>query len=218
MRILHSQRVILISKPRSGSTSLRRTLDPYVGERDVVCNTPHGMWHPHHTALRLSWIFRELEWPFNEYTKICTARNPYELVSSYYKYFKPDKKGRYFYESGYDSDTQMPFRDWLLTGKIWDQTYLQQGKDLRSISIDSYCFDDAGHRLVDHIVDLDNHKKLHDVLAAALGDSTIRVPHTNKSEREARGLKLEFDKAMDDKIREMFWREFELFGYRRPAT
>lgn len=217
MRILHSKRVILISKPRSGSTSLRRALDPYMEEQDVVCNTPYGRWHPHHTALRLRWIFEEMGWHFNEYTKICTARNPYDLVKSYYQYFKPDINGRYSYEAGYDSTTQMPFRDWVLTGRIWDQTHLAAGKDLRSISIDAYCYDQTGNKIVDHIIDLYDHERLSDVCAKALAEPDLSVPHVNKSKNEKNGREFEFDSEMTAKIEDMFWREFQSFGYKKGS-
>lgn len=213
MRILHSKKFILISKPRSGSTSLRRAVDPFVEEGDIVCNTPYDDWHPHHTALRLRWLFEKNGWDFDEYVKLCTARNPFDLVRSYYAYFKPDAEGRYSYESAYDGSYLMPFRQWVLEGRIWDQTYRQKSEDLRAISIDAYCFDQSDRCIADYIVDVNDWASLEEVISASVGVEELAVPHVNRSSNTGPAEGLLYDDDMEEKIRRMFWREFELFDY-----
>lgn len=214
MRILHSQRIVLVSKPRSGSTSLRVSLDAYLHPGDVSCDRPYGQWHPHHTALRLKQIFERKGWNFASYYKFCTSRNPYDLLVSYYEYFRPDGTGTYNYQMGHDRASLMAFKRWVMEGTIWDQTEQRLGRDLGTIGIGPFCFDSRGTQLVDRIFDLEQVDHLQKELADRLGDSDFSVLHTNMSNRKDTHYREYYDRSTRRRVERMFPLEFELFDYR----
>ncbi len=217
MRILHSEKIILISKPRSGSTSLRAALNTYLESDDIACDTPFGCWHPHHTAARLKTIFNELGWCYDDYWKICTCRNPFELLISYFQYFRPDLYGNYNYQSVYDSSNLMSFKVWLQRGKIWDQTKRELGSDWGTIGVEAFCFDEEGNCLVDEIVDLSlDADTLKKKLSKKLSDPFFEIPHLNRSASTEDRLASHFDSQSIDRIQELFKKEFELFPYNSP--
>ena len=214
MRILHSKKLILISKPRSGSTSLRFALDDYLRENDIKCDEPHDEWHPHHTAAILKNIFIGKGWPFDSYWKVCTSRNPYDLVVSYYFYFKPDSAGKYNYQPGYDATSRMPFKKWVHDGRIWDQTRLQLADDISSIGISTFCFDQSGRCLVDEIFDISEHQSdVERSLGRRLDDQNFALPHVNASDCRSVDYRQYFDEESKNRVESLFPKEFELFNY-----
>lgn len=212
MRILHSRKLILISKPRSGSTSVRRVFDKYLEEGDIKCDVPFDVWHPHHTATRLNKIFIEKGWDFSEYSIICTSRNPYDLLVSYYFYFQPDIFGRYNFQNSHINQL-MTFSEWIMTGKTWDHTKLEQGKDLSTIGVENYCYDENGNKIVDYILDINDMDNLRYELKQLFDEEDLFIPYVNQSKRGSKSYQEFYDDQTQSKVKKMFFKEFELFDY-----
>lgn len=187
-----------------------------MGDDDVACDHPIGCWHPHHTALRLKWLFEDKGWDYGAYTKLCTVRNPFDLLRSYYRYFRPDRDGRYNFQPEYDSETWMDFEEWILNGKSYDQTYLKWRQDLSGLGIEAYCYDESDRPIVDHMVDINDAEQLRALLERIVDCGRSRPLHVNKSDaRTSRGgyENMSYSDEMRDKVYRMFRREFELFDY-----
>lgn len=215
MRILNRDKIILISKPRSGSTSLRMALDAYTQPGDIACDTPFDCWHPHHTASKLQSVLAAKGLDFDSYFSFCTARNPYDLVVSYYFFFRPDVNGTYNYSEKYIADNLMAFEDWVRSGRIWDQTLKVLGPDLSTIGVKAFCYDEEGNQLVDRIYSLPEEiGEIEFELGKRLGDATFGVRHANKSTKPQNGYREFYTQETRRLVEQMFEMEFELFDYR----
>ncbi|MEP2651766.1 MAG: hypothetical protein ABJH06_07195 [Paraglaciecola sp.] len=111
MRISHKNKFIWISKPKTGSTSYRKLLDPYSDVRSV-----HSGPFKHHITLKeLKRTFEENDWVFEDYYKIVACRNPWSLILSLYTYSKTDINGVKFWENNhqYSPVELMSFSEWI---------------------------------------------------------------------------------------------------------
>jgi hypothetical protein len=189
------------------------SLDKYIAGSDIKCDEPFDEWHPHHTAEKLKEIFLAKRWDFESYSKIGTSRNPFDLVVSYYCFFKPDRLGKYNFEPSYQSEPLMPFKSWIMNGKVWDHTNLKLGNDLSPIGIENYFYDRSGISLVDNMVDITEMAKLEGWLKTFLADSSFAIPHINQSSGRRGSREEWFDVESIEKVRAMFRKEFEIFKY-----
>ncbi len=122
MRVLFSQGIIAISKPRCGSTSVRLILDQLVDpEKGDIAVDEAGQrlpYHPHHTAPYLKQLLRQANYDISEMTTIIFTRNPVDMLWSYFNYFKPDKLSRYSFHPRWNGIDLMEFEEWILRGRV----------------------------------------------------------------------------------------------------
>ncbi len=115
MRVLFSKRLVFISKPRCGSTSIRRHLEPHISEKsgdfavDCANTVPH--FHPHDTAPYVQVKLAELYPQHPELTYFMTIRNPVDMLWSYYRFFKSDANCQYNYHPDWNELSSIEFED-----------------------------------------------------------------------------------------------------------
>ena len=123
MRILHSKKLIFISNPRCGSTSIRLFIDSIMLPGDEKCD--HGnqypempILHPHMSAPAVAHYLNSKGIDIGEYQVFTITRNPIDMLWSYYNYFKPDINSNYNYSPKYKSAQLADFEYWLEHGQV----------------------------------------------------------------------------------------------------
>ena len=194
MRVLFSKGIAALSKPRCGSTSLRRMLDPLMDKAggDIAVNTGGAMppFHPHITAPYLKQLLRERGHDPEALAWIITVRHPVEMLWSYWKFFKPDVKSRYNFAPKWDETAPMPFERWIAEGKLranpdWAELAPEwiSSDDLSPLSLEFRAMNRDGSLAVDEVFRIEEPERLAAWLEAKTGQK-VAVKHTNRS-REA---------------------------------
>ena len=221
MRILFSQKLVFISKPRCGSTSIRRLLTPQMSESqgdisvDIAGQLPP--FHPHMPAPYLKAVLRQRHVNVDDLTFIVTIRNPVSMLWSYYNYFKPDRQSKYNFSPEWEGEVGMGFEDWIVNGKIGMNPEWQElapdwisTDDLSPLSLEAHVQDSSGHAEVDFIFRLEEMRELEDWLAVRIGapQSMPSVNHSSAQDKKAPQL---CDDAMRA-VRIMFPVESRMYG------
>jgi hypothetical protein len=219
VRVLFSQGLISISKPRCGSTSVRRILDRLVDKSkgdiavDVAGQRPP--YHPHHSAPYLKQLLMADGYDIAGMTTVIITRNPVDMLWSYFNYFKPDSAGRYNYNTDWNNSDLMPFEDWVLYGRVgMNNGALQLAPDwisttdLTPLNLEAHIDTRDGRREVDLIFRLEEIQTFIDWLAERTGAAIAQrhVNHSNSSEMPV------LRENATNKIRQMFPLECEMYG------
>lgn len=218
MRVLFSHKLIAISKPRCGSTSVRRFLDPWIdkskGDIAVDIADQRQRFHPHITAPSLRTLLGEQGANFDDFKSFVVIRHPVAMLWSYYKFFRPDSTSQYSFSPGWEGQIGMSFEDWVLKGKVgmnrawrdlapvWIST-----ANLSPLSLEAHVQDVNQQTLVGKIFQLEDMDKL----ATWIRDITQGakpMPHVNRSEiKDAPPLGI----AATEKMKVMFPSETQFY-------
>lgn len=193
MRVLFSKGFAALSKPRCGSTSLRRMLNPLMdlsaGDIGVNRGGKVPPFHPHVTAPYLKQLLRERDQDVEALDYIITVRNPVEMLWSYWKYFKPDLQSRYNFSTNWDASQPMGFERWLFEGRLstnpaWAALAPEwiSSKDLSSLSLEFRAMNRSGSLAVDAVFRIEEPEALTAWIEAKTG-VRVRMRHTNRSRK-----------------------------------
>lgn len=194
MRALLSKGIVAISKPRCGSTSVRRMLNPHLdreaGDIAVDLAGQNPPFHPHMTAPYLKEVLGELH-PNATAEYFITVRHPLEMLWSYFKFFRPDRNHRYNFAAKWDGNDLLGFEEWVTLGRIGaNPNWLRLAPswictaDLSPLSLEAHAANRNGEIVVDRIFLIEEPEKI----AAWLGDrlgTDVPVHHVNRSQEGA---------------------------------
>lgn len=183
MRLLLSHGFAALSKPRCGSTSLRRALDPYLnrdaGDMAIDRAGQQRPFHPHITGPALQSLIAR-----PDLEMIITVRHPVPLLWSYYKFFQPDGRGRYSFHPKWSGQDSPDFEHWVLTGRLGmnpDWIALAPDhvstKDLSPLGLEAHAMDRDG-RPTARIFEVEAPGSLENWLSERL-DAPISLPALN---------------------------------------
>ena len=185
MLISHSHKFITIDIPKTGTRSMRMSLEP-LEILDIIggpYSTKDNPFEQHGSALSAKNQFIKKKWNWQKYYKWIIVRNPWERYFSFFKYFKS-------YGEKYLR------RDESIN---WEQVQLNQGKMcvdlfrdnsdiqvLRNIisnhaSQDSYYCGANGEIIVDHIASFEDFQNEFIFLCDKVGVNAPTLQHGNKS-------------------------------------
>lgn len=117
MRISHQHKFVWISKPKTGSTSVRKLLDKY----SDIKSTDSRPYHHHTTVDQARALFAENGWNFDDYQVFVCDRNPWDLMTSIWKYSKVNERHQKFFEKNYDPSLRLiGFDEFVRAKKTWD--------------------------------------------------------------------------------------------------
>ena len=191
MRILHSKKLIFISKPRCGSTSIRRFLDSKMLKGDEKCDygneyPEYPELHPHMSAPAVHAYLEAKGIDITEYTTFTITRNPIDMLWSYYKYFKPDINFNYNYSKDYQSDSLICFEEWLESGYVgiglWREFCPKSivSSNFTPLSLEAHCFDNNSNMCIDKVFKIEELGICVDWLESIMG-CIINIPAMNSS-------------------------------------
>lgn len=195
MRVLFSRGLIAISKPRCGSTSVRRVLDklvdPTMGDIVVDVAGQRPPYHPHHTAPFLKKLLIDDGHDISGMKTFIITRNPLDMLWSYFNFFAPDEFGLYNYNQDWSAGSPVTFETWVMTGRVgmnggalklapdWIRT-----SDLTPLNLEAHIETRDGRTEVDKIFRLEEIDSFILWLSEQTGQ-TLPMRHVNKSERGA---------------------------------
>jgi len=191
MRISHKYKFIFLSKPRCASTAVRAILDPY----SDVFSSHAPPFHHHVTAFELKTHFDKIGWQWKDYFIFTTVRNPWEMIVSYFTYFKPDVNGLYNFEKErdgflYQPDKLASINDWIPNAKTYHRLSFFNGELIVNKWVDGFSkltlsntiHGVEGQSLVNRVLKVE---ELDNELYATLNDLGIKIAqrqdHINKT-------------------------------------
>ncbi len=195
VRVLFSKGLVFISKPRCGSTSIRRHLGPFLSKDDgdfavdVAKTVEH--FHPHDTAPYVKAKLAELYPDHPKLTYFMTIRNPVDMLWSYYRFFRPDADCLYNYQSDWNENSTIDFEEWIQFGKVGMNPAWQELapkwisiQNLSPLSLEAHAIDRAGVNHVKNVFQLENTEKLNRWLTSKLENR--RFPALSEAWRSRR--------------------------------
>lgn len=190
MRILHSKKLVFISKPRCGSTSVRNFLTQQSQKNDLICNVPdhaEGL-HPHMSSPAIKSYMKKHQMNVKQYSFFTVTRNPIEMLWSYYKYFQPDENCLYNFSTKHNPSNLMQFEEWLKKGHVGLGKYWRDfvpsfvtGKNFSSLSLEAHICDSNNNSDVDKVFYLEELESIKPWLSEFF-DVEVNIPAVNSSD------------------------------------
>lgn len=205
MRISHKYKLIFLSNPKTGSTSIRNVLDPISEIKSGI--TDKNLFH-HLKAKDAVEYLKKQGYEWNEYISITTIRNPYARAVSNYFYSKPDKNGKHFYDKDYDVNSKfgIDFNSWLKM-RLENKTSMAG-----LISYEEFCCDDNGNCLVDFVFPIERIDELLPSILSRLGIVyDKKIPVVNTTEHES--YKTYYNDESIKMIKDKYKKDIEVGGY-----
>lgn len=210
MRILQKQKILWISKPKTGSTSVRKMLDRFSSIR----STGEKPFHHHATYPELRAAFAERDWNIDEYQVFICDRNPWALVASLWKYAKTNAKYQHHWEKGYDASSPLlGFAEFLALPRTWKWL-----RDRHALTVYTGPEPLPGNL---RVYDIGTQSaQLQADLAAITGKPMEPLGQHNTSDysdADMASIRETFaDPAVDAKMRQTFSASIQRFGYANP--
>lgn len=216
MRILHSKKLIFVSKPRCGSTSIRRILNKLMTDDDQKCDFSgqYDDLHPHMTAPSIHSYLTRHGIDISEYKTFTVTRNPLEMLWSYYKYFQPDINGRYNFNEKH-IDKLVSFDNWLMEGEVglgsvWKEfvpSYISE-QNLSPLSLDAHVLNKSGKNVCDKIFKMEERADILKWLESYCG---IKIDDAYVNSSHYKEIPVISDE-IKNKLRANFKLDFELYN------
>ena len=183
MLISHKNKFIILSIPKTGSRSLRETLEP-LKILDIIGIGAHNKSFKHHgTSLECKHDLQNIGYCFDEYFSFCVVRNPWDRYLSLFKYCK-EKKEEYLNKDR----NEIWHKRRVVFGKFCVDLFEQKNdqeilKKLINTNLDQSCYylNNKDEIMVSHIAKFENIQKEFDYFCETVGLDKIKLLHSNKS-------------------------------------
>lgn len=210
MRILENHGLVWLSKPKTGSTTIRRMLDPY-----ATVTSGNARPYYHHSSLRMCIEDMDgagIDW--SGFKFVVCERNPFTLIPSLWRYSKVNSAYQKFWEQGYDKSLPlMSFADFLAEPRSWKWFNQRHRLEL---------YTRAPIPNPVHVFQIEDPAPLVAFLNGEIGAGAIPevLPRDNSSrydEATLEAIRAAFaDAAVRARIRKVFATSFAHFDYRNP--
>lgn len=206
MRISHKYKIIFLSNPKTGSTSVRNILNKYSEIKSGITDT--DLFH-HLNARKAKEYLNEKNIDiWNDYVSITTIRNPYARAVSNYFYSKPDINGTHFYEKDYNKETafKMDFNSWL------KNRIKKNGNIPGLIPYEEFCCDEDGKQIIDFVIPIEKIDiELPPILSRLGIELKDKIPVVNKTNHK--DYQSYFNDESKQIIQEYYKKDIEIGNY-----
>jgi hypothetical protein len=185
MLISHKHKFITIDIPKTGTRSMRMSLEP-LGILDII-GGPHSTkdnpFEQHGSVISAKKQFNQNKWNWQEYYKWIIVRNPWARYFSFFKYFKS------YGEKYMRRDESIAWGSVQINqGKMCVDLFCGRSDEqvlrliiLNNNSQDSYYCDESGKIIVDHIAEFEDLQNEFVLLCDKVGIQAPTLQHGNKS-------------------------------------
>jgi hypothetical protein len=195
MRISHIHRFLFLSNSQSGSSSIRKVLDP---SSEIKSGTEFP-YHHHTNARLLKKHFEEKAWDWDAYFKFTTVRNPWDRMV-----------GRYHYGLGNpDSSWHEAAATASCFAEFLEHPFIVQAAP--KTTLEHFAFARDGTCLVDEILKLEDLGKELPRVLKKLGLKVPRVPRVNQSSHKH--YSLYYNDAARQRVSDWFHFDIEFGSY-----
>ena len=204
MRISHKHKFVFIATPKTGSTTIRKSLAKYSDIKSVGDKTSPYYWHT--SALELKEHFNEKNWNWNEYFKFTFVRNPWSRCVSKWEHRKRvsnnqtllDNRDEFAIQSRNLIHKWKSFRGMLRRGHVGNSQY-------------NWCFDASGNQLVDFIGKTENFQEDFNTICDKIKIPQQQLPRKNATKHK------HYTEYYDDEtkqiVAEKYAKDIAYFGY-----
>jgi hypothetical protein len=206
MRISHKYKFVYIAVTKTGSTTVRKMLNPL---SDVVSDhSTESPYHHHTHAVDLKKHFKERGWNWDEYFKFSFVRNPWSRLVSLFNYQRE-------YVRGYEKDVE--------SSRYFEGYYKRCKKNTHNRNFEVYVdkiwmgdqfdflYDENNNQLVDFVGKTENLQEDFNTICDKIGIPRQELPHKNKTKHK------HYTEYYDDETRELvaekYAKDIEYFGY-----
>ena len=183
MLISQKHKFVTIDIPKTGTRSLRESLQPLSVVDIYGGSIENSEFYQHDYAINAKKQFTERGWNWNEYFTFTIVRNPWVRYFSFFKYFK--NYGEKYLRRGESINWN---ESELNQGKLCVKLF--RGKDHKTVlkniilnndSQDSYYCNKNGEIIVNHIAEFENLQNEFVFLCDKVGIQAPDLKHGNKS-------------------------------------
>ena len=223
MIISHTHKFLTIAIPKTGSKSIRQSLDAtdsnYIDVRPVV-NDINSPYYQHVNADRLKHEFAEKGWNWDEYFKFTFVRNPYSLEVSMYSYMHTIIK-QWRNGEGKFANKKLPFA--VKRQVELYKNFIEKYPTFRDHVLHhttkkgikpqlEYICDKNGNNLLDFIGKFETLQQDFDTVCDKIGIPRQKLPHENKTNHK------HYTEYYDDETRaivaQKYAKDIEYFDYK----
>lgn len=212
MRISHSYKTIFFAVPRTGSTSVRKILDPYadVASRHVSQITEDHPFYHHMSPRELRTVFADRNWNWDAYRKFCLVRNPFDRVVSLFHHRLRQN------DSGTFNRLLRRLRVRVRRPQIFSayvSTHIRDWGRLET-PVSAFIHDEEGRTLVDDVLQFERMKDELPRYLTSLGIdvSPADIPHANSSNR--RDYSLYYTELSRSIVASVYQDDIKTYGYK----
>lgn len=185
MIISHEHQFVTIDIPKTGSRSLRESLQP-LNIVDIYGESiPNSEFYQHDYAINVRKEFIKKGWNWNKYFIFTIVRNPWARYFSFFTYFK--NYGEKYLRRDKSIKWNKPE---LNQGKLCVELFQHKNDKtalkniiLNNASQDSYYCDENGKIIVNHIASFENLSHEFVFLCNQVGITAPTLKHSNKSSK-----------------------------------
>jgi hypothetical protein len=202
MRTSHKHKFVFIAPPKTASSSVRKSLNPFSDIRS--CGDVSSSLYYHVKPEKLKKYFEDKNWNWDEYYKFAFVRNPWSRLVSQWQYRL--------------RIASKPSAEWETFGKN-SIKFINKHKTfdeyIRNIKNPNLCYNwiynRTGNQLVDFVGKFENLQEDFNIICDKLGIPQQELPHKNKSKHK------HYTEYYDDETLEIvakkFSKDIEYFGY-----
>ena len=214
MRISHKFKFLYLAITKTGSTTVRKLLDPF---SDISSTSNHGEFKHHQKAKELRLVFKKHKWEWDQYFKFTVVRHPIARLRSSHTFMIQIGSNP---PTPYHKKDAMPFYEKC---KKYSMETLSFEEAIMSGSLDFFppqhlwvTADDKTTLLVNKIIKLEEINQELPKTWAEIGlpaDKLKIIPVTNKSTKGVKTQDLELSDKAIKKIKSNYFKDFDLFNY-----
>ena len=177
MRISHKHKFVFIAVPKTGSSTIRKTLDPLSDIKSTGDKDSPYYWHTSAASLKKHFI--EQGWDWNKYYKFGFVRNPWDMVVSSYFYLKYKHESRFNYKD-------FNFEDFVFGGPHHTAGSLLNFRHMpaNANQIDFFIDYNSEQNLVNYIGYFEDMQKDFNEICAEIGITQEALPQINKTKHK----------------------------------
>ena len=192
MRLSHKHKFLYVAPPKTGSETIRLSLDKYsdikggpIENRGDFTKVPYT----HAKGWELQTHFEASGWNWNEYFKFSVVRNPWNRAISQWKY--QIKTNR--------TDKSVDFKEFVLSKQLHSQCI-------------TWTHDKKNNQIVDFIAKLENLQKDFNIICDKIGIPRQQLPHKNITEHKH--YTEYYDEETKSIVAKKYRKDIEYFGYK----
>ena len=214
MRISHRFKFVYLAITKTGSTTVRKLLDPF---SDVSSTSNHGEFKHHQKAKDLRLVFDRNGWQWDDYFKFTLVRHPISRLRSIHTYM---------YKTGSNPPTPYHKKDAMAfyeKCKLYSMKTPSLEEAIMSGSLDFFppqhawvTAEDETTLLVNKIIKLEEISQELPKTWSEIGlpaNKLKTIPVTNTSSKRGKELDLEISDKAIAKIKSKYSKDFDLFNY-----
>jgi hypothetical protein len=204
MRISHKHKFVFIAPPKTASSSVRKSLNPFSDIRS--CGDVSSSLYYHVKPEKLKKYFEDKNWNWDEYYKFAFVRNPWSRCVSKWEY----RRRVAFGETNSSNQVKLAITSRNLINKCGTFEGMIRQNNAGEPQ-HHWLFDDTGRKSVNFIGKLENLQEDFNTICDKIGIPHQQLPHKNATKHKH--YTEYYDEETKQIVEEKYAKDIEYFGY-----